>query len=98
MENKLLLICNKIDSTDIKLISDKLIKEGYLTTIIYFDDKEEIDEASNAIKVLGGKIEEIINFNLPDDQGERNIVVIKKIKPSLTKYPRIFKTIKDKPL
>ncbi len=74
------------------------VKVGGYFIALKGNDKEEIDEASNAIKVLGGKIEEIINFNLPDDQGERNIVVIKKIKPSLTKYPRIFKTIKDKPL
>ncbi len=74
------------------------VKVGGYFIALKGNDKEEIDEASNAIKVLGGKIEEIINFNLPDDQGERNIVVIKKIKPSLTKYPRIFKAIKDKPL
>jgi len=74
------------------------VKVGGYFIALKGNDKEEIDEASNAIKVLGGKIEKIINFNLPDDQGERNIVVIKKIKPSLTKYPRIFKTIKDKPL
>ena len=74
------------------------VKVGGYFVALKGNDKEEIDEARNAISILGGKIEKIINFLLPDDAGERNIVIIKKIKESPKKYPRIFKTIKDKPL
>ena len=59
---------------------------------------EEINEASNAIGILGGKIVERIKFELPDSAGEREIIVIKKVKATPTKYPRAFAKIKEKPL
>ena len=50
--------------------------------------KEELDEAENAIGMLGGTVEKIINFTLPNDFGERNIIIIKKINSTPPKYPR----------
>lgn len=49
---------------------------------------EELEEAENAILLLGGKIEKVLSFSLPEDFGERSIVVLKKIKPTPAKYPR----------
>lgn len=60
--------------------------------------KEEIEEAKNSISVLGGKLEKIIDLELPDMAGSRCIVVIKKIKETPKKYPRSFAKIKEKPL
>ena len=48
----------------------------------------ELEQAKFAIKELGGKIEKVEKFNLPDSDIERNIVIIKKIKPTPNKYPR----------
>jgi len=50
--------------------------------------KEELEEAKKAIEVLGGEIEEVEKFYLPDTDMERNIVVIKKVKNTPNKYPR----------
>ncbi len=50
--------------------------------------KEEIDKAKNAIKKLGGQIEIVDNFYLSENDNERNIVIIKKIKETEPKYPR----------
>lgn len=50
--------------------------------------EEEIREGKKAISVLGGKIEEIKNFQLPKSDIDRNIVVIRKIKSTPLKYPR----------
>ena len=50
--------------------------------------KEELDKAKNAIQELGGKIEIIDNFYLSNNDNERNIVIIKKIKETKLKYPR----------
>ena len=50
--------------------------------------EEEVNQAQNAISVLGGKIEKIDNFKLPKSDISRNIIVIKKIKPTSSKYPR----------
>lgn len=57
----------------------------------------EIDNARNAIGVLGGKIESVKNFKLPDSS-DRNIILIKKISHTPTKYPRNFSKISKKPI
>lgn len=52
------------------------------------DAQEEIKEANQAIKILGGEIEKIEEFNLPDNDIKRTIIVINKIKNTPIKYPR----------
>ena len=42
----------------------------------------------NAIKILGGKIEEVVRFQLPDTEIGRSFVKIKKHKNTAKKYPR----------
>ena len=59
---------------------------------------EELEESKNAIAKLGGKIKEVINYELPDDAGTRTLIVIEKIKNTPNIYPRIFKKIKENPL
>ena len=59
---------------------------------------EELDGAKNALKLLGGKVEKVHKFNLPCDEGERTIIVIKKVKPTPKQYPRISGKIKSQPL
>ena len=49
--------------------------------------EQEIEESRNAINILGGKIDEVISFNI-DDKLERNIIVIEKVKTTPKKYPR----------
>ena len=49
---------------------------------------EELNNAKNAIKELGGEIEKIDNFYLPNSDIERNIIIIKKISKINFKYPR----------
>lgn len=63
-------------------------KGGYF--ISYKSEKlsEEFDSAKKAIQVLGGKYERQIEFNLPDSDIYRNLVVIKKEKSTPLKYPR----------
>lgn len=50
--------------------------------------EEELKTAKNAIKELGGEIEKVINFKLPDSDNERNIIIIKKVRNTKNKYPR----------
>lgn len=58
----------------------------------------EIKEANNALKILGLEITKINKFTLPISKEERNIVLIKKIKPTSNKYPREYNQIKKRPL
>lgn len=62
------------------------------------DGKAELDEANNAINILGGKIKEVISLDLPDGEGKREIIVIEKVKECPKKYPRAFAKIKERPL
>ena len=62
------------------------------------DAEEEINEAKNAIYLLGGKINKVSEYSLPMDGGERTIAVIKKKNETAKKYPRNSGKIKAKPL
>lgn len=57
---------------------------------------EELNEAKNALKILGGKINKVNEFKL-EDSG-RTIVVINKIKQTPKSYPRHSSKIKSKAL
>lgn len=57
---------------------------------------EDISVAQNAIKLLGGKLEDDISYELNGEK--RRIVKIRKISDTSTKYPRASGKIKSKPL
>jgi 16S rRNA (guanine527-N7)-methyltransferase len=59
--------------------------------------EDETALAANAIETLGGEIEKIVPVTLHNGDG-RNLVVIKKISQTPTKYPRRAKKITSKPL
>ncbi|HHX17602.1 MAG TPA: 16S rRNA (guanine(527)-N(7))-methyltransferase RsmG [Clostridium sp.] len=49
---------------------------------------EELDNSKNALKILGGEVKDVIQFNLPFTDIKRNIIIIKKFRHTPTKYPR----------
>ncbi|MCI8648622.1 MAG: 16S rRNA (guanine(527)-N(7))-methyltransferase RsmG [Anaerotruncus sp.] len=59
--------------------------------------QEEVQESKKAIHLLGGKIEKIWEFQLPDHSA-RTIICIKKISQTATIYPRPSAKIAKKPL
>ena len=61
------------------------------------DYKEELKEAENAVKILGGEVVSVNEFNL-EGAGERALIVINKKDNTSDKYPRAGKKIKNKPL
>ncbi len=61
-------------------------------------NEEEIKESDFAIKELGGSIEKIDKFELPNDGGIRNIIKIKKVAKTDNKYPRRYDKITKNPL
>ena len=52
------------------------------------DIQDELENSKEAIKTLGGQIEKVEEFTLPESDIKRNIVVIRKIKKTPNKYPR----------
>ena len=49
---------------------------------------EEMESAKKAISLLGGKFDRSKDFNLPDSDIYRNLVVIKKVNETPKKFPR----------
>ena len=53
---------------------------------------EELSRAKKAIEVLGGRIEQVDNLKLAADDAEndleRNIIIIRKVRKCSNKYPR----------
>ncbi len=58
----------------------------------------EMDTLNSIIGKLNGKIEELISFDLPNEHSVRNLLKIKKIEKTHSKYPRKFADMKKKPL
>ena len=54
----------------------------------YFNASKEIENAKNALKILGGEIEKIDKIILPESDIERNIITVIKVKQTPLKYPR----------
>ncbi len=59
---------------------------------------EELGASANAIKKLGGKLEDTISFTLADSDINRRFVIIRKIKPTPKAFPRKPGTAKKEPL
>ena len=62
------------------------------------DIDEEINDAENAIKILGGKILNKEEFELPGTDVGRSIVCIRKTSGTASKYPRKAGTPAKEPL
>ena len=63
-------------------------KDGKVISMKAGGAQEEIKAAEKAIKTLGGKIDKIEEFNLPQTDIERTIILIKKEEHTPGKYPR----------
>lgn len=72
------------------------VKVGGIFVSYKAQAEEEIKEAENSIKILGGKIKEIKTVKISDFT--RTAVVIQKIKSTDKKYPRSNSQIRKNPL
>ena len=70
---------------------------GYFIALKGDVSKEE-KTITNSLKILGGKQEKIIQFNLPYENSKRSIVKIQKVTTTPSIYPRSYDKIKKKPL
>lgn len=60
--------------------------------------EEEMDEADKAVKVLGGKIAEVLPVKLPGLEDKRAVIYIAKIKNTPSIYPRKAGTPERNPI
>ncbi len=59
---------------------------------------DELADAQNAIELLGGEVTGVFKYTLPETDINHSIVVIKKIRSTPDKYPRLQGKIQKKPL
>lgn len=60
--------------------------------------EKEVEEASAAIKTMGGKVKEIKKVKLPNSELVTSLVMIEKVSPTPEKYPRRPGLAKKRPL
>lgn len=70
---------------------------GSFVALKGYDIETELEEAKYAISEMGGEVTKIEKFVLSED-AKRAIAVIKKVRPTPPKYPRISAKIKKSPL
>lgn len=88
----------QFDIVTARAVANLTVLSEYLLPLTKIDGKcicmkgseiqEEFNDSKNAIRILGGQIENIYKFNLPKSDILRNIVIIKKVKNTPNKYPR----------
>ena len=88
----------KFDISTSRAVANLSTLSEYLIPLVKIDGKcicmkasnsdEEINQANKAINVLGGYIEQIEKFNLPETDIERTIIIIHKRHKTTNGYPR----------
>ena len=71
-------------------------KGGYFISLKGSKYNEELEKSSNAIKTLGGKLREVIEYDIYGSG--RSLIIVDKVKDTNNKYPRIYGKIKSNPL
>lgn len=71
---------------------------GYFVAMKGPSIEEELIDAKKAISILGGKIEKVENVNIEGSDLNHNLVIIKKIKNTPSKYPRKAGMVTKSPL
>lgn len=60
---------------------------GKFVALKGFNLDKEIEEAENALQILGGKIEKVVPYSFPGEKG-RHVIVVEKFNVTPEKYPR----------
>jgi 16S rRNA (guanine527-N7)-methyltransferase len=63
-------------------------KDGFFISYKSGKVEEELSFSTNALKILGGKLDQVKEFSLPGTDIDRTLVVIKKISITPRNYPR----------
>lgn len=71
---------------------------GYFFAMKGPEGANELEESSKALSLLGGEIKALHSFEIPEIEGSRTIVVIKKVKATPKSYPRKAGTPVRKPI
>lgn len=71
---------------------------GYFIAMKSINTDDELKQANNAIKILGGVLTDSLDILIPNTDIKHRLIIIKKIRQTSTKYPRSSGKPKKKPL
>ncbi|WCK54519.1 16S rRNA (guanine(527)-N(7))-methyltransferase RsmG [Aneurinibacillus sp. Ricciae_BoGa-3] len=60
--------------------------------------EEELNEAKKALKKLGGRTEKVESFQLPEEESDRNLIIVRKHGKTPCAYPRKAGTPANSPI
>lgn len=76
-----------------------LVKPGGLFIAMKSTDtEEELNAAKGAIRLLGGKVESVLDYTIPCTMITHRLILIRKVAETPKKYPRRFAQMKKQPL
>ena len=62
------------------------------------DSDQELAAAETALRTLGGETAQVRDYAIPGTDVRHRLVLVKKIRETPKKYPRLFAKIKKNPL
>ena len=65
-----------------------LVKKGGIFIAMKGSSADEIKASEKALGLLGGTIEQVMDFTLPDSDISRSIIIVRKLRQTPLKYPR----------
>ena len=72
---------------------------GYFIAMKAVGSDEEIEQAKKGIRLLGGQVERVLDYDVPmTEDRQSRLVIVKKVKETPQKYPRRFQKISAQPL
>lgn len=71
---------------------------GYFLAMKSTDSQQELDDAQHCIKLLGGRVEKIVDYTIPQTEIVHRVIKIRKVAPTLKGYPRRWAKIQKQPL
>ena len=59
---------------------------------------QELTGAAHAIKLLGGRLQEVYDYTIPGTEVTHRLIVVEKLAPTLKGYPRRWAKLQKEPL
>ena len=71
---------------------------GFFLSMKSVECGQELENAAHAIKLMGGRVRDTIDYQVPGAGVTHRVVVIEKVAPTLKGYPRRWAKIQKDPL
>ena len=71
---------------------------GQFLSMKSVESDQELEQAAHAIKLLGGRVRDTVDYTIPGSDVTHRVVVIEKVAPTLKGYPRRWAKIQKEPL